>query len=64
MCSMTRSTLFNRSYPTMLLIKKGRSTDATGDLLSKIFAIFTRKHTCWSRPATLLKRDSKTDAFM
>ena len=41
---MTRSTLFSRNHPTLLLIKKRRSTDATGDLLSKNFAIFTRKH--------------------
>ena len=58
---MTRSTLFSRNRLTLLLIKKRRSTDATGDLLSKNFAIFTRKHMCWSRPATLLKKDSNTD---
>ena len=32
----TRSTLFSRNHPTLLLIKKRRSTDATGGLLSKI----------------------------
>ena len=41
--TMTRSTLFSRKHPTLLLIKKRRSTDATEGLLSKIFAIFTRK---------------------
>ena len=41
---MTRSTLFSRNHPTLLLIKKRRSTDATGGLLSKNFAIFTTKH--------------------
>ena len=41
---MTRSTLFGRNRLTLLLIKKRRSTDATGDLLSKNFSIFTRKH--------------------
>ena len=45
---MTRSTLFSRNHPTLLLIKKRRSTDATGGLLSKNFAIFTGKHMCWS----------------
>ena len=45
---MTRSTLFSRNHPTLLLIKKRRSTDATGGLLSKNFAIFTGKHICWS----------------
>ena len=45
---MTRSTLFSRNHPTLLLIKKRRSTDATGGLLSKKFAIFTRKQMCWS----------------
>ena len=57
---MTRSTLFSRNRLTLVLIKNRRSTDATGDLLSKNFAIFTRKHMCWSRPATLLKRHSNT----
>ena len=32
---MTRSTLFSRNHPTLLLIKKRRLTDATGDLLLK-----------------------------
>ena len=45
---MPRSTLFSRNHPTLLLIKKKRSTDATGALLSKSFQIFTRKHMCWS----------------
>ena len=36
MRTMTRSTLFSRNHPTLLLIKKRRSTDATGGLLSKI----------------------------
>ena len=35
---------FSRNHPTLLLIEKRRSTDATGDLLSQHFAIFTRKH--------------------
>ena len=60
---MTRSTLFSRNRLTLLLIKKRRSIDTTGELLSKNFAIFTRKHMCWNRPVTLLKRDSTTDVF-
>ena len=32
---MTRSTLFCRNHPKLLLIKKRRSTGATGGLLSK-----------------------------
>ena len=43
---MARSTLFSKNHLTLLLIKKRRSTDATGDLLSKDFAVFTRKHMC------------------
>ena len=46
--TMTRSTLFSRNHPTLLLIVKKRSTDATGGLLSKNFAILTRKRVCWS----------------
>ena len=38
--TMTRSFLFSRNYPKLLSIKKGRSADATGGLLSKDFAIF------------------------
>ena len=49
--------MFNIEKKTLLLIKKRRLTDATGDLLSKNFAIFIRKHMCWSSPITLLKRD-------
>ena len=41
---MTRSTLLNRNNPTLLFIKRRRSRDATGDLLSQNFAIFRRKH--------------------
>ena len=41
---MARSTRFSRNHPTLLLIKKRRSTDPTRDLLSKNFEIFTRKH--------------------
>ena len=41
--TMTRSTLFSRNHPTMLLIEKRRLTDATGGSLSKNFAILTRK---------------------
>ena len=37
---MTRSTLFSRNHPTLLLIKKRRSTDATGCL--KNFAAFKK----------------------
>ena len=43
---MTKSTLFSRNRFTLLLIKKRGSTDATGELLSKNFAIFTRKRMC------------------
>ena len=46
--TMTRSALFSRNHPTLLLIKKRRSTDATGGFLAKNFSIFTRKHICWS----------------
>ena len=48
MRTLTRSTLFGRNHPTLLLIKKRRSSDATGGLLSKNPAIFRRKHMCWS----------------
>ena len=53
---MSRSTnIFSRNHPTLFLIKKRRSTDATWGFLQKKkkalrknFAIFTRKHLCWS----------------
>ena len=41
---MTRSTLLRKNHPTLLLIKKRTSIEATGGLLSKNVAIFTRKH--------------------
>ena len=59
---MSRSTIFSRNHPTLLLIKKRRLTSATGGFLSKNFAIFTRKDQCWSLfwMNELLKRDSNT----
>ena len=59
---MTRSTLFSRNHPTLLLIKNRRFTDATGGFLSKNSAILNSSIAV--RPATLLKRDSNTDVFL
>ena len=41
--TMKKSTLFSRDHPTMLLIKKRRSTNASGDLLSKKNRIIRKK---------------------
>ena len=70
---MTRSTLFSRNHPTLLLINKRRSTDATGGFLSKKFFVKVRNvhkktpvlKSLLNKVAghTLLTRDSNTNVF-
>ena len=57
---MMRSALFSRNHHKLLLVKKRRSTDATGGLLSNNFTMFTRKHVLES----LLNKDSNADVFL
>ena len=64
--------MFHDRKTLLLIFKSSRSQVIFKIGLLKHFAIFTRKHLCWSyfliklhawRPANLLKRDFNTDVF-
>ena len=62
---MSRSMIFSRNHPTLLLIKKRRLTDATRGFQSKKFVKLTRKTPLLkSLLNKLLKRDSNPGVLM